>query len=158
MNNLLITLNEYLALILAGIGTIVAIVEKSKKIPFKPFTKLFKYISNACKDEELYNKVDCIVTKQEEVNKKIGELQQRHDEDEADRIRYTVLEFERTLRHLKKNEMVSQEQFITIFDMIEKYHGLINKYHIINSKFEKAEIYINKKYSAMYENIEVGEI
>lgn len=157
MNELIMALNDYLLLILAMLGTIVGIVEKSKKLPFKPFTKIFKSISKACKDDELYNKVDRIATRQEEFNDKICELQYRHDEDEADRLRYEILMFERTLRHLKKNETVTQEEFMTIFDMMEKYRVLIKKRNLTNNKFEKAEIYINKKYSAMHEKIEVSE-
>jgi len=44
----------------------------------------------------------------------------------------------------KKSETISQEEFITIFDMIEKYHSLIHKYKKSNSKFEKAQEYIEK--------------
>ena len=34
--------------------------------------------------------------------------------------------------------------------MIEKYHSLIHKYKKMNSKFEKAQEYIEKKYNIMY--------
>ena len=34
--------------------------------------------------------------------------------------------------------------------MIEKYHSLIHKYKKMNSKFEKAQAYTEKKYNIMY--------
>lgn len=143
MTKILIAINDNLTLILTGIGIIVAITEKWKKIPFKPFTRLFKYIGNLCRDEEMHQKVD-------NMTNNLTELQKRHDEDEMDRLRYEILGFERTLRNLKKTETVSQEEFITIFDMVEKYHILIEKHHKMNNKFEKAQEYITEKYKIMY--------
>lgn len=143
MNEILIQINENLALILSMIGLVLGIVEKSKKIPFKPITKALQYISNVCKDEEMHQKMDMM-------SKSILDLQKRHDEDEMDRLRFEILVFERNLRNLKKSETISQEEFITIFDMIEKYHCLIYKYKKLNSKFEKAQEYIEKKYNIMY--------
>lgn len=143
MNQILIQINENLALILSMIGLVLGIVEKSKKIPFKPITKVLQYISNVCKDEEMHKKMDIM-------SKSILNLQKRHDEDEMDRLRFEILVFERNLRNLKKSETISQEEFITIFDMIEKYHSLIHKYKKMNSKFEKAQEYIEKKYNIMY--------
>ena len=67
-----------------------------------------------------------------------------------DRLRYEILSFERTLRNLKKTETISQEEFITIFDMIEKYHNLIKKHNKMNNKFDKAQEYITQKYDLMY--------
>ena len=143
MSELLSAINENLGLILTGIGLIVGILEKWQKIPFKPFTRLFKYIGNLCRDEEMHRKVDNMTSN-------LIELQKRHDEDEMDRLRYEILGFERTLRNLKKTESVSQEEFITIFDMVEKYHILIEKHHKMNNKFEKAQEYITEKYEIMY--------
>lgn len=143
MNEFLTTINEHLGLILTGVGLIVGILEKAKKIPFKPITKIFKYISKLTRDDEMHNKIDLMCSG-------LSDLQKRHDEDEMDRLRYEILGFERTLRNLKKTETISQEEFITIFDMIEKYHNLIKKHHKMNNKFEKAHEYINQKYNLMY--------
>ena len=143
MSELLAAINENLGLILTGTGLVVGIIEKAKKIPFKPITKLFKYINKLTRDDEMHNKMD-------HISSSLIDLQVRHDEDEMDRLRYEILGFERTLRNLKKTETVSQEEFITIFDMIEKYHNLIEKHHKMNNKFEKAQEYINQKYDLMY--------
>ncbi len=142
MNDILVQINDNLTLILTGIGIILGIVEKSKNIPFKPISCLFKNISFMCKDEEIHKKIDIM-------SKNMEELKIRQDEDEMDRLRYEILKFERNLRNIK-NEIVSQEEIITIFDMIKKYHLLIEKYNKMNSKFEKAQEYITNKYNDMY--------
>lgn len=143
MSELLAAINENLGLILTGLGLVIGILEKTKKIPFKPLTKICKCISKLTRDDEMHEKIDLMCSG-------LIDLQKRHDEDEMDRLKFEILGFERTLRNLKKTETVSQEEFITIFDMIEKYRYLIEKHQKMNNKFEKAQEYISQKYDLMY--------
>lgn len=143
LNNVLHGINDNLELISIGIVLLLGIIEKSKKLPFNPISKIFKWLRKGLRDEELYNKVD-------NIDKKLVELGNTNDIREMKRLRYEILEFERVLRSYKKNDIISQEQFMTIFDMITDYNKLVRMHKIHNNKFEKAKEYIDKKYNELY--------
>ena len=136
-------INDYLALILAGLGLLLGIIEKSQKLPFNPVSMIFKWLRNNMKDEELYKKVD-------KINKDLVELQKSKDFDVMESLRFRILDFERVLRNRKKTDIFSKEQFEAIFDMETKYEHLVEKYKIDNNKFVKAKEYIDKRYEELY--------
>ena len=136
-------INDYLALILAGLGLLLGIIEKSQKLPFNPVSRIFKWLKRNMKDEELYKKVD-------RINHDLIELQKSKDFDVMESLRFRILDFERVLRNSKKSDTFTQEQFISIFDMETKYEHLVEKYKIDNNKFEKAKAYIDKRYNELY--------
>ena len=135
--------NDYLALILAGLGLLLGIIEKSQKLPFNPVSRIFKWLKRNMKDEELYKKVD-------RINHDLIELQKSKDFDVMESLRFRILDFERVLRNRKKTDIFSKEQFEAIFDMETKYEHLVEKYKIDNNKFVKAKEYINKRYEELY--------
>ncbi len=143
LNNLLNTINDHLAIILTGLGLLLGIIEKSQKLPFNPVSRIFKWLRNNMKDEELYKKVD-------KINKDLVELQKSKDFDVMESLRFRILDFERVLRNRKKTDIFSKEQFEAIFDMETKYEHLVEKYKIDNNKFVKAKEYINKRYEELY--------
>ncbi len=143
LNNLLNTINDHLAIILTGLGLLLGIIEKSQKLPFNPVSRIFKWLRNNMKDEELYKKVD-------KINKDLVELQKSKDFDVMESLRFRILDFERVLRNRKKTDIFSKEQFEAIFDMETKYENLVEKYKIDNNKFVKAKEYINKRYEELY--------
>ena len=143
LNPILKGINDNLELISIGIVLLLGIVEKSQKLPFNPITKIFKWIKTKMRDEELYKKVD-------NIDKKIIDLQKSEDIREMKRLRYEILEFERILRNCKKSDVISQEQFMTIFDMMSDYEKLVRSHHIKNNKFTKAREYIDKRYNQLY--------
>ncbi len=143
LNNLLNTINDNLAIILTGLGLLLGIIEKSQKLPFNPVSRIFKWLRNNMKDEELYKKVD-------KINKDLVELQKSKDFDVMESLRFRILDFERVLRNRKKTDIFSKEQFEAIFDMETKYEHLVEKYKIDNNKFVKAKEYINKRYEELY--------
>ena len=136
-------MNDYLALILAGLGLLLGIIEKSQKLPFNPVSRIFKWLKRNMRDEELYKKVDSI-------NRDLIELQKSKDYDVMESLRFRILDFERVLRNRKKTDIFSKEQFEAIFDMETKYEHLVEKYKIDNNKFMKAKEYINKRYEELY--------
>ena len=150
INNLLTTINDHLAIILTGLGLLLGIIEKSRKLPFNPVSKIFKWLRNNMKDEELYKKVDNIAKVQEKTNQDLLELQRSKDYDVMESLRFRILDFERVLRNRKKTDVFSKEQFDAIFDMETKYEHLVEKYKIDNNKFVKAKEYINKRYEELY--------
>ena len=143
LNNLLNTINDHLAIILTGLGLLLGIIEKSQKLPFNPVSRIFKWLRNNMKDEELYKKVD-------KINKDLVELQKSKDFDVMESLRFRILDFERVLRNRKKTDIFSKDQFEAIFDMETKYEHLVEKYKIDNNKFVKAKEYINKRYEELY--------
>ena len=143
LNNLLNTINDHLAIILTGLGLLLGIIEKSQKLPFNPVSRIFKWLRNNMKDEELYKKVD-------KINKDLVELQKSKDFDVMESLRFRILDFERVLRNRKKTDVFSKEQFEAVFDMETKYEHLVEKYKIDNNKFIKAKEYINKRYEELY--------
>ena len=44
-------INDYLALILAGLGLLLGIIEKSQKLPFNPVSRIFKWLKRNMRDE-----------------------------------------------------------------------------------------------------------
>ena len=143
LNPILKGINDNLELISIGIVLLLGIVEKSQKLPFNPISKIFKWIKTKMRDEELYKKVDCI-------GQKIVDLQNTYDKREMEKLRYEILEFERVLRNCKKSDVISQEQFMTIFDMMSDYEELVKLHRIKNNKFAKAREYIDKRYNQLY--------
>ena len=105
LNNLLNTINDHLAIILTGLGLLLGIIEKSQKLPFNPVSRIFKWLRNNMKDEELYKKVD-------KINKDLVELQKSKDFDVMESLRFRILDFERVLRNRKKTDIFSKEQYL----------------------------------------------
>lgn len=150
INDILTKINDNLAIISVGLGILLGIIEKSQKLPFNPISRIFKWIKNNMKDEELYDKVNQIANVQEMTNLKLAEFQRNEDEKEMDRLRFEILDFARVLRNSKKSDVFTEEQFITIFDMETKYEYYVKKYRIENNKFVKAKEYIDKRYEELY--------
>lgn len=153
MTQVLTAINDNLALVFTGIGLLLGIIEKAQKLPFKPLTKIFKWIGNHT-NTELNSKIDQVILVQNMTSLKLSKLEKANNQEVVDRIRYTVVRFESDLRNLKKSDKRSQEEFIAIFDMIDKYDMLVKKNNITNNKFEKAKDYINKVYNLWYGKVE----
>lgn len=153
MQELLSTINDNLGLFFTGIGLLLGIIENIKKLPFKPITKILQWIGNHT-NTELNSKIDQVIMVQDMTSLKLSNLEKANNQEVMDRIRYTIVRFESDLRNLKKSDKRSHEEFIAIFDMIDKYDMLVKKNNITNNKFEKAKDYINKVYNLWYEKVE----
>ena len=74
MTQVLTAINDNLALVFTGIGLLLGIIEKAQKLPFKPLTRIFKWIGNHT-NTELNSKIDQVILVQNMTSLKLSKLE-----------------------------------------------------------------------------------
>lgn len=129
-------------IVLTGLTVLVGIMEKSKSIAWKPITKFFKWIGKTA-NQELYNKVDDVEKQTMKIQKHMGQLEDKVDENERDRIRQEILSFANSLRDGKEH---TKDEFQHIQELYYKYHEKLRGNGLITEEYE----YIRSIYLKIY--------
>lgn len=149
LENLLdnITLRDIVYFTVGATSIISVIVEKSKSIPFHPWSYVFKSVSDYC-FKGINNKLDVIEEQQKENNKAINDLENKmdtkfaekqkdDDEKEAKRLRSNIISFADSCRCGNKHTQSHYENVMRDYDDYMLYcdtHNLPN--HYIDNEYD----------------------
>ena len=111
-----ISLGDFASYCVVIVGIISLIIEKSRKLPFNPWSSLFKWIGSKI-NESLYDEIselkeqqestkEYITSLKEDYNKRMDALERHSDEKEAKRLRSNIICFSDSCRigtHHTKN-------------------------------------------------------
>ena len=111
-----ISLGDFASYCVVIAGIISLIIEKSRKLPFNPWSSLFKWIGSKI-NESLYDEIselkeqqestkEYITSLKEDYNKRMDALERHSDEKEAKRLRSNIIWFSDSCRigtHHTKN-------------------------------------------------------
>ena len=134
--NILTTINDYIVLIVAIIGGIATILEKSTKIKINPLTGVFR---KAIKDEikPLENEIS-------NVKKDISNLNNEQKEFESRYLRRYILTYASQIRN---GENKTNDEYEDFFRAVDRYEELIKKLKIKNGFVENEVKYVKDKYN-----------
>ena len=148
-----LTVRELINYIVGIIGVVSVFVEFSKKLPFKPWSLLFKWIGEQMtkdlneklvdlKNQQTANN-EAIIELDKKVEKKFAEKQVEDDEKESKRLRASIISFSDSCRvgnHHTKNH------FENVFRDIGDYENYIRKHNIPNHYIEEETRFIKCVY------------
>lgn len=145
-----ITLKDTIYFIVGIITALSVVVEKAKKLPFKPWTHLLQWIgkcltqnvdtrlTNIEQQQKANNKA--IIELDKKVDKKFSEKQKDDDEKEAKRLRSRIIEFADSCRC---EDHHTQNHFENIMRDYSDYVGYCELHdipnHFIDSEFKYIE-------------------
>ena len=134
--NILTTINDYIVLIVAIIGGIATILEKSTKIKINPLTGVFR---KAIKDEikPLENEIS-------NVKKDISNLNNEQKEFESRYLRRYILTYASQIRN---GDNKTNDEYEDFFRAVDRYEELIKKLKIKNGFVENEVKYVKDKYN-----------
>lgn len=136
MKQVLTIVNDYLVLIVAILGGIATIVEKSKSIKINPLTGLFR---KAIKDE-----IKPLETEVSNVKDDISKLNNEQKEFESRYLRRYILTFASQIRN---NDTKTNDEYEDFFRAVDRYESLIKKLKIKNGYVENEVKYVKQKYN-----------
>lgn len=136
-------INDNLALVLALLTTIGGIIEFNKKIPFRPFSAIFRYVGKMA-NKELSDKVDNIDKQVKDININVTNLKCEVNENKKKELKVLISDFASDLR---AGIPKSETQFIAINELAREY--LDNGW---NSKIQHDAEYIECEYKKRYYN------
>ena len=136
MKQVLTIVNDYLVLIVAILGGIATIVEKSKSIKINPLTGLFR---KAIKDE-----IKPLETEVSNVKDDISKLNNEQKEFESRYLRRYILTFASQIRN---NDTKTNDEYEDFFRAVDRYEALIKKLKIKNGYVENEVKYVKQKYN-----------
>ena len=136
MKQVLTIVNDYLVLIVAILGGIATLVEKSKSIKINPLTGLFR---KAIKDEikPLENEVG-------NIKKDVNNLSVEQQEFESRYLRRYILTYASQIRN---GENKTNDEYEDFFRAVDRYEELIKKLKIKNGYVENEVNYVKDKYN-----------
>ena len=148
-----ITLKDAIYFLGGIIAVISIIIERTKSLPFQPWTHLFKWIGKnitgglEAKLDELERKqcanTEAIVELEKKMEKRFEEQKQDSDEKEAQRLRANIISFADSCRCGNKHTQTHYENVMRDYDKYKDYctkHGIPN--HYIDSDYR----YIDELY------------
>jgi hypothetical protein len=110
-------------IIASAITAILAIIEKTNSIKWKPLTKLFGR-------KELYDKLDNIANQQKEFMTQLNRVEDENDKREIKRLRAYILEYAN--KKCGQGIKMSSEQETYFDECCTDYEQLISKYNLVN--------------------------
>lgn len=133
---ILTTINDYLVLIVAILGAVATIVEKSAKIKINPLTGVFR---KAIKDEikPLENEVG-------NIKKDVNSLSVEQQEFESRYLRRYILTYASQIR---SGVVKTNDEYEDFFRAVDRYEELIKKLKIKNGFVENEVKYVKDKYN-----------
>lgn len=133
---ILTTINDYLVLIVAILGAVATIVEKSTKIKINPLTGVFR---KAIKDEikPLENEVG-------NIKKDVNSLSVEQQEFESRYLRRYILTYASQIRN---GDTKTNDEYEDFFRAVDRYEALIKKLKIKNGYVENEVKYVKQKYN-----------
>ena len=148
-----ITLKDLCYFIVGAITLISLIVEKAKKLPFKPWTHLFEWIGK-CINKTTNDRLDAIEQQQKanneaiieldkKVDRKFAEKQRDDDEKEAKRLRADIIMFADSCRIGNHH---TQNHFENIFREFSDYIEYCKKHDLKNHFIDNEYSYIQSVY------------
>ena len=148
-----ITLKDLCYFVVGIITVLSVIVEKAKKLPFKPWTHLFEWLGR-CLTKDLNSKLEKIEKQQEanieaineldkKVERKFKEKQRIDDEKEAKRLRADIIMFADSCRVGNHH---TQNHFENIMREYSDYMRYCEKHEIPNHFIDNEYYYIKSIY------------
>lgn len=135
------------------------IVEKANRLPFKPWTAIFKFIGGCFTghideqlnrmEEQQRNNTTAIKELDEKVEKKFREKQKEDDEKEAIRLRADIIRFSDACR---TGERHSQNHFENIFREYSDYLSYCQKHNLPNHYIDAEYAFIEEIYQKRLRN------
>ena len=110
-------------IIASAITAILAIIEKTNSIKWKPLTKLFGR-------KELYDKLDNISAQQQDFMTQLNRVESENDKREIKRLRAYILEYAN--QKCGQGIKMSSEQETYFDECCTDYEHLISKYNLVN--------------------------
>ena len=136
----LTTINDYIVLIVAIIGGILTIIEKSNKIKLNPITNAFR---KAFK-EEATKIVKPLENEIANIKNDISKLGKEQQEYESRDLRRYILGFASEIRNgIKK----TNDEYEDFFRAVDRYEELIKELKIKNGFVENEVNYVKSKYN-----------
>lgn len=139
MKQVLTIVNDYLVLIVAILGGIATIVEKSRNIKINPLTGLFR---KAIKDE-----IRPLEAEVSNVKKDINSLSVEQQEFESRYLRRYILTYASQIRN---GEVKTNDEYEDFFRAVDRYEMLIKKLKIKNGYVENEVGYVKDKYNKIW--------
>jgi len=136
MKQVLSNINDYIVLIVAILGGILAIIEKSSKLKVNPLTGLFR---KAIKDE-----IKPLETEVNNIKIDLTRLSKEQQLYEASELRKYILSFASRER---KNIVNTEDEYKEFFRAVDRYEELIKKLKIKNGYVENEVNYVKDKYN-----------
>lgn len=136
MKQVLTIVNDYLVLIVAILGGIATIVEKSKNIKINPLTGLFR---KAIKDE-----IKPLEAEVSNVKDDISKLNNEQKEFETRYLRRYILTYASEIRN---GDNKTNDEYEDFFRAVDRYEMLIKKLKIKNGYVENEVNYVKDKYN-----------
>lgn len=156
IDNLLgnLTLRDLFYFITAFVGALSVVVEKSKSLPFRPWTRIAEWLGS-CLLKGVNERLDTIESQQRASNKAIEELdkkvdrkfeekQKLDDEKEAKRLRADIIAFADSCRVGNHH---TQKHFENVFRDYGDYMDYCQKHDIPNHFIDTEYEYIRSIYS-----------
>lgn len=140
MKQVLTIVNDYLVLIVAILGGLLTLIEKSTKLKANPLTGLFR---KAIK-EETAKVVKPLEDEISNVKEDINTLNREQKEYESRGLRRYILEFASEIRNSNNKTNDEYEDF---FRAVDRYEMLIKKLKIKNGYVENEVNYVKDKYN-----------
>ena len=148
-----LTLGELFNYIVGAIAVVSFLVEKSKKLPFKPWSALISWFgkcltTNLAKDlqdlkKETKANNEAIIELSKKVDKKFNEQQRQADEKEAKRLRASIISFSDSCRIHDKHTKTHFENVMRDYD---DYMAYCDKHNLENHFIEGEKQYIESVY------------
>lgn len=148
-----VSLRDILYFIVGVIGVISIIVEKTKSIPFHPWSHLLKWIGNSLtsgvstKLDELEKQQkannEAIIELDKKVGRKFEEKQRDDDEKEAKRLRASIISFSDSCRCGNRH---TQNHYENVMRDYDDYMAYCKKHSLSNHYIENEYTYIQGLY------------
>lgn len=149
-----ITLKDLVYFIVGVIGVISIIVEKSKSLPFHPWTHFIGWVGK-CLTKDIVDRLEkveeqqkanneAIIELDKKVDKKFEEKQKDDDEKEAKRLRARIIEFADSCRVGNHH---TQNHFENVFRDYSDYIDYCESHDIPNHFIDTEYEYIKEVYS-----------
>lgn len=141
---------ELVEVIVIAIGVISVIVEKSKKLPFNPWSKLYDWLNKPIYDRitliEKQNKDTnfLILQKFEELEKRMDDKNKADDEKEAKRLRTSIIVFSDSCRVGDKH---TKTHFENVFRDYDDYMDYCTRHKFENHFIDEEMDYIHNVYN-----------
>lgn len=133
---ILTTINDYIVLIVAILGGIATILEKSTKIKINPLTGVFR---KAIKDE-----IKPLEAEMNNIKKDVNSLSVEQQEFESRYLRRYILTYASQIR---SGVVKTNDEFEDFFRAVDRYEELIKKLKIKNGFVENEVKYVKDKYN-----------
>lgn len=83
------------------------------------------------------------------ITDRLDKMEKDIEENEKDRIRYTVLDFSNSCRNGRRH---TKEEFAHIFQLNQKYESLMRRFGGVNQVYKVELEYLNELYRELVEN------